>query len=133
MGFVLILMAVALIVTGIRGTYSQLFTMLGEDFTGKNNFGIWLFAFFVIGALGYIPAFKKLSDAFLLLVIIVIIISNDKNGQGFFTGLQQAFNGQNAGLSATSLTTTVLSSATLSSSPVAQGLSSEPNLTIGAY
>jgi hypothetical protein len=122
MGFVLIFIAVILIITALRGTTGQLGSLLMQDFTGKNNFGIWLFAFFLIGALGYIPSFKKLSDAFLLLVIVVILISNDKNGQGFFTELTAAMNGAGSGsLPATPIGGLASSTPTLSLAPFNPG------------
>jgi hypothetical protein len=120
MPFILLLIAIVLIVTGIRGTSKQLGSLLVSDLTGPNNFGIFAFAFFLIGALGYIPAFKKLSDAFLLLVIVVILISNDKNGQGFFAGIQSAMNGTSNGSS---------NQTTLTNLPA---ITSLPSTTIGA-
>ena len=108
MPFIIAFIGILLIVTGYKGTLSQLTTLLQGDLTGKTSFAVWLFAFFVIGLFGYIPQFKKLSDAFLLLVIIVIVIANDKNGGGFFANLQTAIN--NAG-------TTGVSSASTATAP----------------
>jgi len=107
MAFVLILIAIILIVTAINGTTSQLASLLKQDVTGPDNFAIWLFAFLVIGAVGYVPSFKKLSDSFLLLVIVVILISNDKNGNGFFSNLQAAMRGSSGGAAGASSTGSV--------------------------
>lgn len=78
------------LVAGIRGTVgdkdgqSGLVTLLKGDFTGQNNFLMWLVALFVLGALGYIPGFKGIANALLVLVVIVIVIVNDRNGSGGF-------------------------------------------------
>ena len=112
MPFIFLFVGIVLIITGLRGTIGQLGALLKNDFTGKNNFGIWVFAFLVIGAVGYVPSLKKLSDSFLLLVIIVIFIVNDKNGHGFFTNLSQTINGltpSNSSLGASNLQTGVTS------------------------
>jgi len=126
MPFILLLFAAVFIVCGYQGTLGQLGSLLKQDFTGKNNFGTWLFAFFIIGALGYLPGFKKLSDAFLLLVIIVIILVNDRNGTGFFQGITAAENG---GASATqqNVTPTSLTSGGIFGTP-----NGSNNLTIAS-
>ena len=124
MPFIIAFIGILLIVTGYKGTLSQLTTLLQGDLTGKTSFAVWLFAFFVIGLFGYIPAFKKLSDAFLLLVIVVIVIANDKSGGGFFANLQTAIN--NAGSGASSATT-----ATAPSSDIADAITLPQLPTLG--
>lgn len=110
MPFIALLIAVVLIVAGLRGNTAKLGQLLAADFTGTNSFGKWIFAIFVIGAIGYAPKLKALSDAFLGLVILVILIANDQNGNGFFTNLTSALNsvgatsGQFAGGPATATT-----------------------------
>lgn len=61
--------------------------MQGE-FTGSNNFLLWMVAIWLVGALGYIPGFKPISNAFLALLLIVIFLSN----KGFFSQFQSALN-----------------------------------------
>lgn len=79
------------LVAAVRGTVADtgstpgLITLLKGDFTGTNSFLVWLLALWVIGALGYVPGFKPLANAFLLLVLTVLIIVNDnKSGTGGF-------------------------------------------------
>jgi hypothetical protein len=68
-----------------------LITLLKGDLTGKNNFFIWIVAIGAIGALGYIPGFKGLSVAMLTLILLVIFLSNNKNGgTGLFANFQNA-------------------------------------------
>jgi hypothetical protein len=95
MAIVLIIVAVLLIIVGVRGTGAQLLTLMKGDFTGKNNFGLWILALLIVGAVGYVPSLKRLSDMFIVLVIVGIIFANDKGTSGgFFTKFQSAI--QNA-------------------------------------
>lgn len=73
-------LGVAFLVSGIRGTHDQLISLVEGDFTGPNNFFYWILAIVIIGSFGYIDALKPLSDAFLVLVIVVLFLHN----QGFF-------------------------------------------------
>lgn len=94
----------------------MLFTTLKSDFTGPDNFIYWGIALFIIGAAGYYKPFKPLSNAFLLLVILVLFLSN----RGFFAKFMEqigstavANSGVNAGQSieanAGSIVQTILS------------------------
>ena len=80
-------MPLALIVIGavflsaaIRGSQDDLFDVLKDDFTGRDNFIYWGLALFVIGAVGYYRPLRPLSNSFMVLVFVVLFISN----QGFF-------------------------------------------------
>jgi hypothetical protein len=91
MPIILIIVASLMLVVGFRGTGSHLGTLLKGDFTGKGNFGLWVLAFVIIGSVGYIPQAKKLSDTFLLIVMVGIVFANDRGTTGgFFTKFQQA-------------------------------------------
>lgn len=76
MPYALILAGIVLIVTGARGTQGCLFSYLQNDLTGNDNFTYWLVAVTIVGALGYIPAFQKVSIAFLTLILISLVVSN---------------------------------------------------------
>jgi len=97
MPFIVFLFAAVLIFAGLRGQTSNLAKLLANDFTGTNSFAKWMFAIFVIGAIGYVPRLKPVSDAFLGLVIIVILLVNDKNGSGFFTNVSNVLNSSGSG------------------------------------
>lgn len=86
MPFVLMLAGAVLIVAAVRNTQQQLFYLLALDFTGQNNFIYWFLSILVIGALGYIPKAKPLSDGFLILVILVLFL---RKGTGFFDMFQK--------------------------------------------
>jgi hypothetical protein len=91
MPIILAIIAIGCLLVGFQGTAGQLGTLLKGDFTGKNNFGLWVLAFIVIGSVGYIPGLKKLSDMFLLIVVIGIVFANDKGTSGgFFSKIQSA-------------------------------------------
>jgi FtsH-binding integral membrane protein len=86
MPFAFIFVGLVLIISGVRGTSSQLTTLLKSDLTGKKNFIYWGLSILVIGSLGYVDEIKPLSRAFLVLVLVVLILSNG----GFFQLFNQA-------------------------------------------
>ena len=81
----LLIVGVMFLVAAIRGNQNDLIDLIKSDFSGKNNFIIWVLAIIVIVALGNIKAIKPVSDAFLGLVILVIIVANYKKGGDIFS------------------------------------------------
>jgi hypothetical protein len=86
MPFVLIISGVVLLIAAIRDKQQQLFFLLGNDFTGTDNFIYWFLSILIIGAIGYIPKLKPVSDGFLVLVILVLFL---RKGTGFFDMFQK--------------------------------------------
>lgn len=80
MPLALVFIGIALLVTAIRGTQGDLFTLLKADVPG---WGKWAAAIVAVGALGYIPKFEGPARALLALVLIVIVLAN----KGLFTTL----------------------------------------------
>lgn len=80
MPFFFIILGLGLLVIGYRGTQDEFFSLLKGDLTGPNNFVVFAAGIFAIGLVGYLPKTKDLSNAFLALVIIGIILKN----KGFF-------------------------------------------------
>ena len=79
MPFVLLLIGLLLFITAWNGTTGLLANQLRSDVfgdNGKNGFLYWSVAVIIIGSIGYIKSLQKLSDAFILLMLIVFIISN---------------------------------------------------------
>jgi len=90
MPFVLLVVGLALVVSAARNTQGQLTSLIKADLTGPDSFVPWIVALAIIGGLGYVKPIKPITDAFLVLVIIVLFLSNG----GFFakfiqqTGIQ---------------------------------------------
>ena len=89
MAFLFLIVGVVLVIAGVKGTQGDLWTQLQKDFSpaaqqqGQHSFLAWFIAILVIGALGYVDELKELSRAFLVLVIVVLLLSNN----GFFAQL----------------------------------------------
>lgn len=86
MPFLFIIAGVMFVVSGVRGTSSDLLALLKGDLTGQNNFLYWLISILIIGALGYIPQLRTLSRSFLILVIIGLVLHDG----GFFNKFNSA-------------------------------------------
>ena len=76
MPFALVIIGLILIVSGARNTYQPLGQQLISDFTGPGNFTYWLVALGVLGAIGSIPQFKRVSHLLLALTIIAMVLKN---------------------------------------------------------
>lgn len=91
MAFVFIIVGAIVLIAGVKGTQSDLWTLLQKDFSpsqqqaGQHSFLAWFLAILVIGAVGYIQDLRPLSRAFMALVIIVLFLSNG----GFFEQLNK--------------------------------------------
>jgi len=86
MPFALIIVGVVLLVSSVRNTQQDLYTLVKGDFTGPNNYLYWLVSILIIGALGYIEVLRPISRMFLALVIIVLFLSHG--------GVLEQFNAQ---------------------------------------
>lgn len=76
MGFIVIFIGLFLAITAVRNKHGELADLVKGDFTGPNNFFSWIIALVVIGGLGYIKPLKPITDAFLVLLILVLFLSN---------------------------------------------------------
>lgn len=128
MPFALVGLGLILIVTGVRDTYAQLGAQLTKDFTGQQNFTVWILAIGSVGALGYINELRTFSHYFLALIIVAMFLSN----KGFFQKFSEQFN-------AGPLVTAGPTSATMPSAANGFGIfnvpqvSSTPNPEYGTY
>ena len=90
MPFALLIIGAVLLASAVTGTSDTLFSLVWSDFTtGPKGPGFiyWFVAVIIIGSIGYIPAFKTASTAFLVLVILVLFLSKGNpsgSGGGFF-------------------------------------------------
>jgi hypothetical protein len=77
-----------MVVTGARDTHRQFAAELKTD---MGAFVWWIIALGLIGSLGYVKALAPFSKAFLVLVILVMILAQSRNGTGgFFEQLNRA-------------------------------------------
>lgn len=78
-----LIVGVLLIVVGINDKMSELGSLIKEDFQPSGNhapFQVWIIALFVAGSLGYIRSFRPVANAFIVLILVSLMLSN----RGFF-------------------------------------------------
>jgi hypothetical protein len=93
MPFVFIIIGIVMVAAGLQGNSMKLAGLVKNDLFGTPSFLYWFLAIMVIGALGYISAIRPLSRAFLVLVLIVLVLANDKNtSSGLIEKFQQSFD-----------------------------------------
>lgn len=76
MPLALLVIGVVFLTAAIRGKQKELYSVLKDDFTGSNNFLVWGFALFLIGAVGYYRPLKPIANTFMVLVFFVLFLSN---------------------------------------------------------
>lgn len=87
MGWPVIVIGLILVAVGIRGKVDEFHALMADDFgpnSGSNFLG-WIVALIFIAAIGAYKPLRPISDGFLALVIIAILLSNE----GFFARLQE--------------------------------------------
>ena len=80
MPFALLFIGIVLLVASIRNTQNSLVALLIGDFSGTGNFFYWVVALIVVGAVGYIPKAKPVSDALLILILLALVLTAGKAG-----------------------------------------------------
>jgi len=101
---VLIAVGLALLISAVRGTLTSspapwspqgwqgpgLLTLFYDAFVGPGNMFVWILALGLVGSVGYVRQLRPVSDAFLVLIIVVLIISaRSAAGINFFSALTQ--------------------------------------------
>jgi hypothetical protein len=85
MPYALVTIGLILIITGARDTYSRLGQQLQSDFSGNQNFVFWVVAIGSVGAVGYVQQLRTFATTFMALIIVALLLSEQKNGStGFF-------------------------------------------------
>lgn len=86
MSFALLIIGITLVVAAVRNTQNTLITLLQTDFTGANNFWYWIVALLAVGAIGYVPKLKPLSDGLIVIILLALILTraNPKAPRGGF-------------------------------------------------
>jgi hypothetical protein len=80
MAFALLFIGLALIIVTARNTQATFTDRVANDFKGPGNFFYWIVAIVIIGAVGYVPKLKPVSDIFLVLVLLAVFLQAGKNG-----------------------------------------------------
>lgn len=81
MPFFLLIAGIILIVAAYRKKHGELFALIKEDFFGDNNFVMWSLSIVLLISLGYVKQLKPITDAFLVLIILVIIVRNYRDNK----------------------------------------------------
>jgi hypothetical protein len=92
MPIVFLIVGILLVVTGVKGSPTQLYTLVLNDVKGsgtQKGFVYWAIAIAILGGLGYIKSLQKLSREFMVLVLLVLLLHNQT---GFFAQLKTEFN-----------------------------------------
>lgn len=87
-----LLIGILLVIVAINDKLSTLTGLLKDDFipsSSQPGFAVWILAIFAIGAIGYVKELKPFSNAFLVLVVIGILLSN----KGFFAQFETSIEG----------------------------------------
>ena len=89
MPFALLIIGILLVVVGFQNTHKEFGKQLVNDFSGQNNFLIWVAALGIVGAIGYIKEFQGFSRAFMVLIIVVMLLKNQGVFDKFSTTITQ--------------------------------------------
>ena len=86
MAFALLIIGITLIVAAVRDTQGTLVDLLIKDFSGEGNFVYWIVALLLVGSVGYVPRMKPISDGFLVIIILALLLArgNPKSATGGF-------------------------------------------------
>lgn len=76
MPLALVIIGAIFLTAAVRGKQDDLFALLKDDFTGPNNFFYWGLSIWFVSAIGYYKPLKPLSNALLVLVFIVLVLSH---------------------------------------------------------
>lgn len=93
MAFSLVFLGLILVIATLRGNLRFLAALFASEFQGQGSFIYWLAAVMMIGAVGYIRPLRPVSNAFLILILIVFVVKNN----GVFSRFTQAVNNIAAG------------------------------------
>jgi hypothetical protein len=94
MPFVFAIVGIVFLIAGVRSTSGELLALLKGDLLGEQNFVYWIVSILLIGSLGYIDSFRGFSRALLVLLLIVLILAEDKKSGagGVFVKFRQGIN-----------------------------------------
>lgn len=85
MPFVFLFVGAMFLTAALRGKTSDMLDILKDEFTGTNSFWKWAIGIFAVGSIGYVKPLQPLANAFLLLIALSLLLSNE----GFFARLSR--------------------------------------------
>jgi hypothetical protein len=89
MPFLLLIIGFMAVVSALKGTYTQLGQELVTDLqgsVGSTGYIYWVSSIVAIGAIGYYTPAQRFSRAFMILILVGMVLSN----QGLFAKIQAA-------------------------------------------
>lgn len=89
---ILVLAGIIFLASGIRGTQNDLFSLLAEEFTGKDGrpgFGATAVAVGASASLGYVPGLRTASNWLTALVFVSLIAANVRAQNNPFKRLKE--------------------------------------------
>lgn len=88
MAWAFIFIGAIFLIAAWKKKHPELFSLIKDDFTGTGNFVYWVMAIVFLVALGTFKPIRPVTDAFLGLVILIIIIAPYRNGRDIFSELR---------------------------------------------
>lgn len=81
MAWALLIFGVIAIMAAWKNRTDELFQVLKDNFTGQSSFVVWIIAIIFIAIIGVNKTLRPITDAFLTLVIIVIVLGAYKRNK----------------------------------------------------
>jgi hypothetical protein len=98
MPIVIIVIGIVLIFAAINNKLEQLSQLLQDEWSpsesGVVGFPVWLGAISVVAVIGYVKELKPISNAFMVLIFVVLFLVGGQGGS-FFKNLFAAFQNKN--------------------------------------
>jgi hypothetical protein len=98
-GWLSVLVGVVLLLAAIRDKVGDVGEILAEDFQsggGSPGFLAWIVVIVMLGIVGSWKPIRPVADAFMVLILVVVVIAN----RGFFPELMRQLNAPSGGKSA---------------------------------
>lgn len=102
MPLIFIAIGILFLVLARNGTQGDFEQLLKSEFTGAQSFIVWASAIVILGLLGFFKPIRPVTDAFIGLIILVLILHN----KGFFGQLNAALRNPVAPTSSDALAAT---------------------------
>lgn len=85
MAWAFLFIGALLLITAWKNKQKELFKLLQDDFSGDTNFFFWVLAIIALVAIGTFKPVRPVTDAFLGLIVLVIIIAPYRNQRDLFS------------------------------------------------